>query len=129
VLPPMKTIDEVLEEVRVMGTECSERSLWKYHKLRLIPGGRKVSGEGNKVFFPEGTALRLWLVRLLTDELGFSLSDVVRLPWSQLEGRRPVWSSIKVPGELVLAVRDECNKARDKLLLQLVGKLVTDWKS
>src|ERR1700693_4642081 len=80
----MNTVRDVLLQVKKMGIRCTERTFWHYHKLRLLPDGQKISGCGNVVFFQDDTALRIWFIVLLTKDFDFSIPEVCRYPWSQL---------------------------------------------
>jgi hypothetical protein len=125
----MKTVAEILNQVRKVGVVCTERTFWKYHQLRLLPCGRKIPGQGNVVYFPDETALRLWLVHFLTKELEFSLSDVSRYPWSQFESVHEMSALERLPGEFILTAKNEYDKAKDATLRQLLDSLMKHLES
>jgi DNA-binding transcriptional MerR regulator len=125
----MKTVAQVLEEAQKRRVGCTERTFWKYHKLGLLPEGRKISGRGNAVYFPDDTALRLWIIQLLTKELEFSLSDISRYPWSQFEVDQLKLPLHTYPGELILETKNQYDKLKGAFLRQLIDKLVEDLKS
>jgi len=125
----MKTLAQVLEEAEKLGAECTERTFWKYHKLRLLPKGQKKSGGGNLLYFPNDTALRIWIIQLLTKELEFSLSDISQYPWSQFEVNHSEWRPNMYPGELVLETKNQYDKLKGTFLRQVIDKLVEELKS
>jgi hypothetical protein len=116
----MNTVRDIVKQSRRLGIDCTERTFWKYHKLGLLPKGCKIPGRGNKVYFPTETAVRIWLIHLLTKKMDFSLSDVSRYPWSQFEVGETICSPNALPGKFVMEVRNRCDKGKDSLLRQLV---------
>lgn len=119
----MKTVGEILEQAQRLGLDCSERTFWKYHQMRLLPKGRKIQGRGNATYFPDETVLRLWIIHFLTQQLEFSLSDVSRYRWPQFECQNAD-PKRGVSGEFILTAKDELDKSRDAALDKLVGELV-----
>ena len=64
----MRSIEETLLDARKVGVKCSKRTFWKYHSLKLLPTGGKVSGRGNVAYFPDDSYLDLWVIQLLKGE-------------------------------------------------------------
>ncbi len=119
----MKKVAEVLEEAEGLGAGCTERTFWKYQKLGLLSEGRKISGQGNVVYFPDDTALRLWIIQLLTKELEFSLSDIARYPWSQFEVDQVNLPPDSHPGKLILETKNRYGKLKGKFVGEFIDKL------
>lgn len=125
----MKTVAQVLDEAEKLRAGCTERTFWKYHKLRILSQGRKVSGRGNITYFPDDTAVRLWLIHFLATQLEFSLSDISRYPWSQFEAAQVTPPKNTIPGELVLEAKNQCDKGKDKIIREIVGHLMKHLQS
>jgi hypothetical protein len=124
----MKRVAQVLEEAKKMGAGCTERNLWKYHKLDLLPGGRKIPGHGNVAYFPDDTALRIWIIHLLTHELRFGLSDISQYPWSQFEGAQIQLRPGMYPGELIFDAKNRYDKLKSKFVRDFIDKLIENLK-
>lgn len=122
----MKTVGEVLRHARKLSVECTARTFWKYHKLGLLPKGYKISGRGNVIYFPDDTAVRLWLVQFLSKELEFNLTEISRYSWSQFESTQAVWRPTAdwASGEFILEAKRHCARGKDALLRQLLDFLM-----
>jgi hypothetical protein len=123
----MKTVREILKEVKGMGARCPRRTFWHYHKLRLLPEGQKISGRGNVVFFPDDTALRIWLIYFLTTELEFRISELQRYPWEQFHIGDTVKSFDQLPEDFVFGAKQKLQKSRDdslKRVMENIGAIV-----
>jgi len=125
----MKTVEQILKEVRKVGVVCTERTFWKYHQLRLLPSGKKIPGQGNTAYFPDETALRLWLIHFLTKKLELNLSDISRYPWPQFESLHDASAVMDIPGELMLTAKTEYDKTKDAALRHLVDQLMKHLES
>lgn len=119
----VNTVRHVLKEVKKMGIRCTERTFWHYHKLRLLPDGAKISGRGNIVFFPNDVVIRLWLINVLIRDLEFTISDLCRYPWPQLNTSSVTVAPRELPGEMILASRQKLQDARDACLRHVVGNI------
>lgn len=119
----MKRLNAVLKDARKYGVQCTERTFWKYHRMGLLPEGQKLSGHGNVVFFPDETVMRLRLIQLLTKEMEFTLQDVAKYPWSQLDPISNVWFG-EVISEDVLEAKNSYQKAKDELFREFVQCLL-----
>lgn len=112
----MDTVRDVLKKAKKLGAKCTERTLWHYYKLRLLPEGQKISGRGNVVFFPRDTALRIWLISFLTAELGFSLSEICRYPWAQFDTGDAFSTFRGLPEDFVFSAKQKLQKSREDSL-------------
>jgi hypothetical protein len=119
----MISVAEVLKRAEQLGLECPNRTFWRYYQLGFLPRGHKVPGRGNVLYFPDETALRLWVIHFLTQQLGLTFSEVARYPWSQFEcqNTKPMCS---ISGEFVLTAKHQFDKIRDAALHKFVGELV-----
>ena len=125
----MKTLAKVLHEAEELRARCTERTFWKYHKLRLLPERQKLPGKGNTAYFPDDTPLRLWLIHFLATQLEFSLSDISRYPWSQFEAPQVASPGHTIPGELMLEARNRYDREKDKIVRQIIEQLMKQWES
>jgi hypothetical protein len=119
----MKTVQEILKDVKKMGARCPRRTFWHYHKLRLLPEGQKISGRGNVVFFPDDTALRIWLIYFLTTELEFSISELRRYPWAQFNIGDAVSSFDQLPEDFIFGAKRKLQKLRDDSLKYIMENI------
>jgi DNA-binding transcriptional MerR regulator len=120
----MNTVTNIVRQARALGLDCSERTFWKYHQLRLLPRGQKIRGRGNAVYFPDETVLRLWIIHFLTQQLEFTLSEVSRYPWYQFECPNAA-PTFQISPEFIVTAKHQFDKARDAALHKLVGELLT----
>jgi len=123
----MNTVRDVLRKAKKLGAKCTERTFWHYHKLRLLPEGQKISGRGNVVFFPDDTALRIWLIYFLTTELEFRISELQRYPWAQFNIGDAVSSFDQLPEDFIFGAKQKLQKSRDdslKRIMENIGAIV-----
>ncbi len=119
----MNTMREVMAQAKKLGVRCTERTFWHYHKLGLLPEGRKISGYGNVIFFPNDTATRLWLIGFLTKQLGLKISDLRRFPWAEFKAL-PATNN-RLPKEFVFAAKRDFENARAACLKKVLASIAT----
>ena len=68
------TLNEVEERARRFGAAVPPRTLWEYLRLKLLPQGKKISGHGNVLYYPEYAPDRLVQVFWLNRKLGIPIS-------------------------------------------------------
>ncbi len=62
---PEISLFEVLKLAEQLGAKCSVRNFWMHHDRGLVPTGRKISGRGNALYFPEETVLHLYVLSII----------------------------------------------------------------
>lgn len=117
----MNSMRDVMKQARKLGVACTERTFWHYHKLGLLPGGQKIPGYGNVIFFPPDTGTRLWLIYILTKKLRFNISDLRSYPWSQF--KTVPATNFKLSKEVIFAAKQEFENARAASLRKVVESI------
>jgi hypothetical protein len=56
---------EVLRLAEQLGVKCSVRNFWMHHDRGLVPKGRRIPGRGNVLYFPQETALHLYVLSIM----------------------------------------------------------------
>lgn len=116
----MKTIRDVLRNAQLDGVPCTSRTFWNYHRLGLLPEGQKIPGRGNKVFFPDNTNARLWLIHILTNRVGFSIADLKRYPWAQHRQGTRILEIPKAIPKAIYGAKQEIQLSRDRALKKAI---------
>jgi hypothetical protein len=68
------TLNEVAERARRFDVAVPPRTLWEYLRSNLLPQGKKISGQGNVLYYPEYAPDRLVQVYWLNKKLGIPIS-------------------------------------------------------
>jgi hypothetical protein len=118
----MITVDQTLDSLRTFGVTCSRRAFWKYHKHQLLPEGLKLPGKGNRVYLPDETIVRIWMIHFLTEELDFKLSELSKYRWPDFEWQR--LSKLGVSREFVFETKGKLARSRQADLDNVVQDLM-----
>jgi DNA-binding transcriptional MerR regulator len=118
----MKTVEQTLDCLRTFGVACGKRTLWKYHEYGLLPEGQKSPGGGNRVYFPDETIVRIWMIHFLTESLDFKLSELSKYRWPDFEWHPT--STLGVSREFVFRMKNKLAKSRQRDLHNVVQGLM-----
>src|ERR1700730_13702076 len=78
-----------------MGVDFAPRTFWKHVDMGLLPEGRRLTGQGNVLLFPDDTPERIAQLYTLNKDLGFPL-HLVRRTLLYLLADKP-WEKAVVP--------------------------------
>jgi len=87
-----------------------------------LPEGLKLPGKGNRVYLPDETIVRIWMIHFLTEELDFKLSELSKYRWPDFEWQR--LSKLGVSREFVFETKGKLARSRQADLDNVVQDLM-----
>jgi hypothetical protein len=91
----MLTLDEIQERAKKAGAPVTERTVWKYITMGLLPRGEKLPGQGNVRFYSDDTADQLVQLYWLNKRVGIPLAVLHKSKLYLREGEH--WASVARP--------------------------------